>query len=42
MGFTLVYCGEHYVLDLVAGVVYALGVHLALPVGGARARRRAR
>ena len=24
MGFTLVYCGEHYVLDLLAGVVYAL------------------
>ena len=27
MGFTLVYCGEHYVLDLLAGVVYALVVH---------------
>ncbi|HEV7204665.1 MAG TPA: phosphatase PAP2 family protein [Jatrophihabitans sp.] len=30
MGFTLVYCGEHYVLDLVAGVVYALGAHAAV------------
>jgi membrane-associated phospholipid phosphatase len=30
MGFTLVYCGEHYVLDLVFGVFYALAVHWAL------------
>ncbi len=30
MGFTLVYCGEHYVLDLLAGVGYALAVDLAL------------
>jgi hypothetical protein len=30
MGFTLVYCGEHYVLDLVAGVGYALAVHYAM------------
>jgi membrane-associated phospholipid phosphatase len=30
MGFTLVYCGEHYVLDLVAGTAYALAVHAAL------------
>jgi membrane-associated phospholipid phosphatase len=30
MGFTLVYCGEHYVIDLVAGVAYALAVHVAL------------
>lgn len=30
MGYTLVYCGEHYVLDLVAGVAYAVAVHLAL------------
>lgn len=30
MGFTLVYTGEHYVLDLVAGVAYALVVHVAL------------
>ncbi len=27
MGFTLVYTGEHYVLDLVAGVLYAFAVH---------------
>lgn len=30
MAYTLVYCGEHYVLDLLAGVVYAIGVHLVL------------
>lgn len=30
MGFTLVYCGEHYVLDLVAGLVYACAVHGAM------------
>jgi membrane-associated phospholipid phosphatase len=30
MGYTLVYCGEHYVLDLVVGAAYAVGVHLAL------------
>jgi hypothetical protein len=30
MGFTLVYCGEHYVLDLVFGVMYALAVHFAM------------
>jgi membrane-associated phospholipid phosphatase len=30
MGFTLVYCGEHYVLDLVAGVAYAWAVHVAV------------
>ncbi len=30
MAFTLVYTGEHYVLDLLAGVGYALAVHLAL------------
>jgi membrane-associated phospholipid phosphatase len=39
MGFTLVYCGEHYVLDLLAGAVYAIAVHLAL---NAWERRRAR
>jgi membrane-associated phospholipid phosphatase len=38
MGFTLVYTGEHYVLDLVAGVVYALAVHLALSRWEARRR----
>lgn len=30
MGLTLVYTGEHYVLDLAFGALYALGVHLAL------------
>jgi membrane-associated phospholipid phosphatase len=30
MGFTLVYCGEHYVLDLAVGVAYALAVHYAV------------
>jgi membrane-associated phospholipid phosphatase len=30
MGFTLVYTGEHYVLDLIFGLLYALVVHLSL------------
>ncbi len=30
MGFTLVYTGEHWVLDLAVGVVYALAAHLAV------------
>jgi membrane-associated phospholipid phosphatase len=30
MGFALVYLGEHYVIDLAAGVAYALAVHFAL------------
>jgi membrane-associated phospholipid phosphatase len=30
MGLTLVYTGEHYVLDLLVGVLYALLVHAAL------------
>ena len=30
MSVTLVYTGEHYVLDLVAGLGYALAVHFAL------------
>ena len=30
MAFTLVYTGEHYVLDCVAGVGYALATHFAL------------
>ncbi len=44
MGFALVYCGEHYVLDLIAGVAYALAVHLALNRWEARrtGRRAAR
>jgi membrane-associated phospholipid phosphatase len=28
MGLSLVYLGEHYVVDLIAGVIYALAVHL--------------
>lgn len=39
MGAALVYLGEHYVVDLVAGVVYALAVHAAV---GWWERRRAR
>jgi membrane-associated phospholipid phosphatase len=38
MGFTLVYCGEHYVIDLVAGVAYAFATHWAI---GMWERRRA-
>jgi membrane-associated phospholipid phosphatase len=38
MGFTLVYTGEHYVLDLIVGAGYALAVHFAL---NRWARRRA-
>jgi membrane-associated phospholipid phosphatase len=30
MGLALVYLAEHYVVDVVAGVVYALAVHLAV------------
>lgn len=30
MGFALVYLGEHYVLDIVAGVAYAMAVHWAV------------
>ena len=40
MAFTLVYTGEHYVLDLVAGLAYALTVHYALNLWEARWRRR--
>jgi membrane-associated phospholipid phosphatase len=29
MGFSLVYMGEHYVTDLLVGVLLAYGVHLA-------------
>ena len=39
MGFTLVYTGEHYVLDLAAGVFYALTIHFALNRWEARRRR---
>jgi membrane-associated phospholipid phosphatase len=40
MGFTLVYCGEHYVLDLVFGAIYAVVVHLALNAWERRRRAR--
>jgi membrane-associated phospholipid phosphatase len=39
MGLALVYLGEHYVVDVVAGVVYALAVHLV--VSGWERRRAA-
>lgn len=42
MGFTLVYCGEHYVIDLLAGLLYALVVHYAMNRWEARRRARAR
>jgi membrane-associated phospholipid phosphatase len=41
MGATLVYTGEHYVLDLLAGVLYALLVHGALCRWEARRAARA-
>ncbi|RNI21626.1 phosphatase PAP2 family protein [Flexivirga caeni] len=31
MAFTLVYTGEHYVIDLIAGVVYAAAVEFSVP-----------
>ncbi|MHA3702307.1 phosphatase PAP2 family protein [Jatrophihabitans sp. YIM 134969] len=40
MGLSLVYLGEHYVVDLAAGVVYALGVHLAARWWEQRRERR--
>ncbi len=30
MGLTLVYTGEHYVVDLIAGAIYAVAAHLAI------------
>ena len=30
MGFALVYLGEHYVIDIVAGLLYAIAAHLAM------------
>jgi membrane-associated phospholipid phosphatase len=30
MGFSLVYLGEHYVIDVVAGYGYAIGVYAAV------------
>jgi membrane-associated phospholipid phosphatase len=40
MGFTLVYTGEHYVLDLVVGVAYAVAAHLVMNRWEARRGRR--
>lgn len=40
MGFTLVYTGEHYVLDLVAGIAYVLAVHVVMSRWEDRRERR--
>jgi disulfide bond formation protein DsbB len=40
MGFTLVYTGEHYVLDLLVGLAYALIVHWGVCRWEARRARR--
>jgi hypothetical protein len=37
MGFTLVYGGEHFVADILAGWAMALGVHAVVSVGARRA-----
>jgi hypothetical protein len=37
MGFTLVYGGEHFVIDILAGWAMALGVHALVGVGARRA-----
>ncbi len=42
MGLALVYLGEHYVIDVVAGVVYALVVHLLVSAWERRRDRRRR
>ena len=40
MGTVLVYTGEHYVLDILAGVAYALAIHYAVGRWEAARRRR--
>jgi membrane-associated phospholipid phosphatase len=40
MGFVLVYCGEHYVLDLLVGLAYALVVHYGVKVWERRRAER--
>jgi membrane-associated phospholipid phosphatase len=40
MGFTLVYFAEHYVVDILAGWVYALGAYAAVQWYAARRARR--
>lgn len=42
MGFCLVYTGEHYVLDLLVGLAYALGTHYAVDYVRTRWRERNR
>ena len=42
MGLTLVYTGEHYVVDLIAGVVYAVAAHLAVRWWEGRRAERSR
>jgi membrane-associated phospholipid phosphatase len=39
LGVVLVYTGEHYVLDLMAGLMLAIGVRLAAPAAERPARR---
>lgn len=41
MGFTLIYCGEHYIVDVVFGVGYALAVQYGMTIWEARRNRRA-
>jgi membrane-associated phospholipid phosphatase len=40
MGCALVYLGEHYVVDVVSGVIYALGVHFLVNLWERRRDRR--
>ncbi len=42
MALTLVYTGEHYVLDIAFGALYALAVHWAVALAEQRWRQRAR
>lgn len=40
MGFALVYLGEHYVIDLIAGLLYAAAVEVIVPYATRLIRRR--
>lgn len=42
LGFALVYLGEHYVIDLLAGLALALGVRALAPAAAPAARRLSR
>ena len=42
LGLALVYLGEHYVVDLLAGLALTEGVRALAPVAGAAARARRR